>query len=325
MRTSILLCFSFLISVIAKSQAIEEVQGISLLGQTKFVSLLSDHSLWWSAEGKAWEKITAKGLPADKNVKLIDVYVKFSLSKKNARLVAILDDNTMWWCLEGESWEKISGAGLPNNAKIKFFKPYVKSSGMGAMDTRFIAVLDNNTMWWYALEQPWKQVSSAGLPANYVVTGIGTYQKVAMMGTETRYLITLSDNTIWWYADGKKWQQLEGEGLPANASFKKFTAYLKISEAAFINAAAGWEGRLVGVLADESVWWFAANGKTWKKLDMNGLPKGYKIKSLEVYQKYPGLSGETRVILLMEDNSIWWYSESKGWSKFNATGLPLPN
>jgi hypothetical protein len=295
-----------------------------MLGQTKFVSMLSDHSVWWSAEGSNWEKIPTKGLPADKNIRLIDVYVKFSMSKKNARLVAVLDDNTMWWCLEGESWEKISGAGLPQNAPIKFFKPYVKGGSMGSMDTRFIAILDNNTMWWYSLGDPWKQVSTSGLPVNYVVTGIGTYQKVGMMGTETRYVITLADNTVWWYADGKKWQQLESEGLPANASFKKFTVYLKISEAALIiNPAVGWEGRLVGVLDDESIWWFAATGKTWKKLETNGLPKDYKIKSLEVYQKYPGLSGETRVIVLLEDNSIWWWVENKGWSKFSTNGLPV--
>jgi hypothetical protein len=326
MRTIILLLFSFFISVIGKSQVIENVQGISMLGQTKFVSMLSDHSIWWSSEGSSWEKVPVKGLPADKKIKLIDVYVKFSLSKKNARLVAVLDDNTMWWCLEGESWEKISGAGLPANANIKFFKPYVKGSSMGSMDTRFIAVLDNNTMWWYSLGDPWKEVSAKGLPDNYVVTGIGTYQKMGMMGTETRYVITLADNTVWWYADGKKWQQLENEGLPANAKFKNFTVYLKINEAAIVlNPALGWEGRLVGVLDDESIWWFAASGKTWRKMETNGLPKQYKIKSLEVYQKYPGLSGETRVIVLLEDNSIWWWVESKGWTKFSTTGLPVTN
>ena len=57
MRTIIILFFSFLISVIAKSQVIENVQGISMLGQTKFVSMLSDHSVWWSTEGSSWEKI----------------------------------------------------------------------------------------------------------------------------------------------------------------------------------------------------------------------------------------------------------------------------
>jgi len=317
--------FLFLISIITLGQSIEDVKGLGKISETKLVSLLSDHSIWWSPEGKAWQKVPLQGLPANSSMKLIEVYVKFAGTNKNTRLVAVLEDNSMWWYADGGSWEKISTAGLPKNAVVKIFKPYVKTGSFGSLDTRFVVVLDNNTMWWYALDEPWRPVSSEGLPAGYVITNLGSYQKVGMMGTETRYMLTLSDNSVWWFAEGKKWQQLESSGLPANSTFKKFTAYMKISGDAIFTRYATWEGRLVGVLSDESIWWFATNGKTWKKLETNGLPKGYKIRSLSVFQKYPGMMGETRVILLLEDNSVWWYGENKGWSKVNTTGLPLSN
>ena len=111
------------------------------------------------------------------------------------------------------------------------------------------------------------------------------------------------------------------KGLPENASFKRFTAYMKIGGGALIAGASAYEGRLIGVLQDESIWWFPTNGKSWKKLDIAGLPAGFKVKTLEVYQKYPGMTDETRLIALLEDNNIWWYSENKGWTRLDTKGL----
>jgi hypothetical protein len=229
----------------------------------------------------------------------------------------------MYWYAAGKGWERIESSGLAQKS-IRYFRAYVKNSGIANIETRFLAVMDDNSMYWFAPNSPWKSVTSEGLPANYVVTGVGTYQKRGLMSTatETRYVITLADGSLWWYGGGKKWQKVDAEGLPANANFKDFTAYMKISGDIYITGYGTFDGRLIGVLSDESIWWFATNGKTWKKLETTGLPKGYKVRSLSVFEKQPGLLGETMAIVVLDDNSVWRYMEGKNWTKFNTTGLP---
>jgi len=316
MKKKLLFVLSLVLSfatAFSQGKSIEEVQCLPKLSQTTFVTLLSDNTVWWSANGSGWQKVPATGLPANSKIRMINVYTKPSLGNKSSRLVVLLEDNTMWWYTDGDPWEKLSSTGLPKNAVMKILQPYVKYGAMGFGDTRFVALLEDNTMWWYAVNKEWETVPSEGLPSKYVVTGFGTYQKSAMMGTDTRYVITLADNSLWW-TDGKKWKALESSGLPAGAVFKKFTAYMKVG-------ALNIEGRLIAVLSDESIWWLPSSGKNWKKLDVAGLPKDYKVKSVEIYQKHAGMLGETRLILLMEDNTIWWWADSKGWSNLDTKEL----
>ena len=152
---------------------------------------------------------------------------------------------------------------------------------------------------------------------------LGTYQKQAMIGTDTRYVVTVDDNSAWWYADNvKRWQRVEGLGLPAKKKFKQLEAYTKISGSVLL--AYKLDGRLIGVLDDESIWWFATEGSEWKKLEATGLPKDYKITAMKIYQKNAGLYGDTRVIVALQDNSIWWYADGKKeWNKVPMDGLSL--
>lgn len=321
-KTLLLFVFSAFVFNFTKAQQIIDVQAYSKLEGSRFVALLSDQTIWWFSEKDGWQKIPTTGLPEGTGIKFFNAYVKFAGSNKNTRLVAVLQDNTMWWYVEGKSWEKVSGEGLPKNSSIKIFRPYVKFSGMGSMDTRFVVVLEDNSIYWFVANQDWKQVPTDGLPKGFVINHFGTYQKVAMMGTETRYIITLADNSIWWYADkNKSWERVESQGLPAKYNFKQLEAYMKIGGNIMMGTT--FEGRLVGVLSDESVWWLPTNQKEWKKLEMIGLPKDYKIRALKVYQKTPGLMGETRVIVVLEDNSIWWYADGKNWSPVPKNGLPV--
>ena len=316
-KYSLFLLYSLFLIQSASAQHIQDVQAYSKTDGSRFVALLSDQTIWWYTEQTGWQKVPTTGLPANSAIKYFNSYVKLTLSAKNTRLVVVLKDNSMWWYADGDKWERIPDTGLPRNASVKIFRPYVKFGSMGGVDTRFLLILDDNTMWWYANEESWKPVATQGLPRNYDVRFFGTYQKAGMMGSETRYLVILADQSIWWYADNKMWQQFEARGLPANPVFKQFEAYSKLG------GSLNWEGRLIGVMGDESIWWLPASGKEWKKLDVSTLPKGYKIRSLKVYQKYPGLIGETRVIVVLEDNSIWWYAEGKNWIPLSLKGLPI--
>lgn len=315
MRSKIIIALAFLLSaemLFAQKKNIEEVQCIPKFSKTNFVALLSDNSVWWAPEAENWEQIPSDGLPKDKKIKKIDVYIKPSIGDKGSRVVALLEDNTMWWYSDGKPWEQVLSKGLPANAVIRHLEPYIKY-GMVGGETRFMALLEDNNIWWYAINEEWEQVPASGLPANYKVTGIGTYQKKAFAGTDTRYVITLSDNSVWW-SDGKKWKEVEAKGLPEKTNIAFFTAYTKFG-------ALNIDGRMIGIMNDGSMWWLASTSKNWQKLDTQGLPKDYKVKSVEMYQKNAGLAGDARVIILMEDNTIWWYAEKTGWTKINTKKL----
>ncbi|WP_284652836.1 hypothetical protein [Flavobacterium terrisoli] len=298
-------------------KSIQDIECITKLGGTRFVTLLSDNSVWWSVAEEPWSEVPRTGLPTDKKIASIHVYLKLNLLSADSTLIAVLDDSTLWW-FNDNKWESIPNKSIKPDTKIKMFKPYVKFGSFGGTETRFFMLSSDNTLWWSAPDENFKPIDKSGLPANVEITNISTYQKFGMMGgSETRYVVTLADNTVWWYADGKKWEKTETDGLPSGFKIANMTTYLKTS---MMGGPSASEGRLVLQLEDNSVWWKAAKDKGWRSLETGGLPKGQKIKSLEIYQKFTSSSG-TRVILVFEDNSIWWYAEKQGWQKFELKNL----
>ena len=139
--------------------------------------------------------------------------------------------------------------------KIKHFDSFIKLSDMS---TRYVAVLEDNTIWWYSPDQNWKKSNIDGLPDGFNIKHFSAYSKPD--GT-SRYVTVLSDNSIWWYApETLKWTKSSVEGLPSGYSVKFFKAFLKE------------EGtRYVVVLEDNSIFWYAPD-QIWKKSTMDGLP-----------------------------------------------------
>lgn len=273
----------------------------------RFVTLLSDNTVWWSINGGTWTQISNTGLPEGRKIKMID---------GNSTAIAVLDDNTLWTYIPGKAWSSLSSAGLPKDGIVKLLKVYLKYTLSSAVP-RCIVILEDNTAWWLLPGKPWQSVPVAGLPDQYVINDWGVYQKTGSFGYETRCLVTLSDNTVWWYADGKKWQKLDTSGMPPNATFKKFAAYMKTLGR--VSGRIDLEGRLAAVFRDESIWWVTATKKEWEQIDTGDLPKGYKIKALEVFQDY--FEDAVRLIIILEDNSIWWYAEYKGWTPVDTEEL----
>jgi hypothetical protein len=297
-------------------KSIQDIECINKVGGTRFVTLMSDNSVWWSIADDSWSEVSRNGLPTDKKIASVHVYLKYGIVSADSTLIAILDDSSMWWFNEGK-WELVKNKTIQPGAKVKIMKPYVKFGSFGSTETRFFMLCDDNTLWWAAPEDNYKKIDKSGLPDNLEITNISTYQKFGMMGdTETRYVISLADNTIWWYADGKKWQKVEMDGLPSGYKIVNMTTYLKMS----MMSPSSSEGRLVMQLADNTIWWKAAKDKAWRSLEMEGLPKDQKIKNIEIYQKFGGSTG-TRIIVLYEDNSIWWYAEKQGWKKYELKNL----
>lgn len=304
----------------SSAQSIQNIQAYFKFDGTRYIAQMSNNTLWWF-DKSTWQEIPRKNLP-EKQIKFIDAYLKISMGLVDTRIIAVMDDNSIWWYANDEQWEKIENEGLPNNKTIKDFKAYLKTGMMGTTETRFVAVLNDNSVWWYDAHK-WKNLSLNGLPENTEIQFLRTYQKTEMMGgTETRYMVKLNDNSLWW-CSGNKWKQIESTGLPSKQPFKQFEVYMKNTGGGMM--AGVQEGRFIAVLEDNSIWWFAANSKSWAKLSVRGLPEGYNIKSLKPYQKYGGLTGESRLVVLLADGTLWWYAEGKAWTPVSIEGLPKNN
>lgn len=314
LRFALPLLLSF---VLADSQAqqILDIQAYAKMNGTRVTVLLSNNTVQWYTPESGWKPVPLDGLNGKKLVKL-GVYVKTSIGDGATRLVGVADDNSIWWYGEGKPWERVPTSGLPASYTTKIFTPYFKPTSMGwSGETRYLLVQNDNSMFVY-LDDRWERVPTEGLPAGYDFKALKSYQKYNMMGgSETRYIGVLRDNSIWW-TSGKKWEKLERKGLTEGVGIAFFDVYMKFS------MMGQPEGRLVCMQDDGTFWFLAVNSGSWKKLENTGLPANYKVKQLRVYQKYA--SGESgRLLAVLEDNTIWWFTEGKGWTQVDTKTLGL--
>lgn len=318
-KTTLTLLF-LLCCGLLRAQTPERIQAYVKPDGTRYIAQLSDNSIWWFARNN-WQQLPKTGLP-EKPVSFVEVYAKIAFALYETRVVCVLNDNTIWWFSDkNEAWEQVSAKGLPAGKNIRDFKAYAKTGSLGSSQTRFVAVLDDNSIWWFAPGEEWESVSLKDLPQGKQIRFLRTYQKAGTMGTDTRYVVQLDDNMLWWF-DGKKWHELETKGMPAGKPFKQFEIFSKNNSQ---NMMMSQQGRMIAVLEDQSIWWLATNDrdKDWERLpDNRGLPAGYRIRSMECYVKNDGMTNEVRFMALLEDGSMWWYALRKGWAPVPTNGLP---
>lgn len=142
-----------------------------------------------------------------------------------------------------------------NAQKIKHFESFLKLTDLS---TRYVVVLEDNSIWWYAPGYAWEKSDTKGLPSNYQINHFEAYSKV---DGSTRCVAVLEDNSIWWYAPGFAWEKSSTTGLPSGYKIKHFNAFTKSDGT-----------RYTVVLEDNSIWWYAPN-QPWEKSSMEGLPK----------------------------------------------------
>ncbi len=136
---------------------------------------------------------------------------------------------------------------------VKLFDSYLRA---GDLETRYVVVLSDNSIWWFAPGYDWKKSSKAGLPDKSIKL-ISCYSHT---DASTRYVVVLDDNSIWWFAPGSEWKKSSTSGLPSGYSIAHFKAYTKTDGT-----------RYTAVLNDGSIWWFTPSS-SWKKSSMTGLP-----------------------------------------------------
>lgn len=136
---------------------------------------------------------------------------------------------------------------------IKLLTTYAKADG----GTRYLAVLSDNSIWWYMPNSPWQTSTSEGLPEGVAITHIAAYVK---KGGQTRYVVVLEDESIWWYMPNSPWHKSPVDGLPVGYKIRHFSVYVKNGDT-----------RYVVVLEDESIWWYMPS-HPWQNSTTEGLP-----------------------------------------------------
>ncbi len=149
----------------------------------------------------------------------------------------------------------IFGSLQVNAQEIKLLDSYLRGNDLAS---RYVVVMEDNSIWWFAPGQAWQESSVEGLPSGYDIKFLACYSH---KDGSTRYTVVLADNSIWWFAPEQMWEKSTVDGLPSGYSIKDFNAYSK-SEGT----------RYVALLGDNSIWWFAP-GQAWQQSSGKGLPK----------------------------------------------------
>lgn len=145
--------------------------------------------------------------------------------------------------------------------KIKCFDAYLSASGGMMLNsgnaTRYVAVYEDNSIYWFAKDQNWAKTPTDGLPAGYNILAMDAYSKE----DGGRLVVVLSDGTIWWYCAGNPWKPVTTEGLPKGKAATQISTYLKMDGI-----------RYVVVMEDNTIFW-STGGKPWEPVPLEGLPK----------------------------------------------------
>jgi len=188
---------------------------------------------------------------------------------------------------------------------IKKFCAYEKNSINGS---RYVALLSDNSIWWFAPSQPWLLSSMDGFPKNKEI------ELMSCMETKnrlSRYFVVLSDNTIWWFIPDYPWNPNSMKGLP-NKKIKMVCAF----EKGYKN-----EGtRCVVVLSDNSIWWNAPDyPQDWIESSKIGLPN-YEIKLFCAFER--NVENGTRYVVVLSNETIWWFAPGSKWEICPTKGIP---
>ncbi len=96
-----------------------------------------------------------------------------------------------------------------NAQKIKILSSYEKNEQNG---TRYVALLSDNSIYWFMPGNAWKKSTTDGLPTGYNIIQFTAYEKNEANGT--RYVAVLSDGSIYWFMPNNGWKKSSTEGLP---------------------------------------------------------------------------------------------------------------
>ncbi|HEX6334800.1 MAG TPA: hypothetical protein VFZ78_11275 [Flavisolibacter sp.] len=164
---NLVLAIVLLCGLNANGQSVKKIISYSKgTSETRVLTLLSDNTMWWSNTTKPWAEVTKKGLPAGTEILDIESYQKTGMVGTDTRLILLTGDgNIFWFATESKGWEKIETTGLPKDRKIIDISVYVKFPGQMMEKMRLVALMADNSIWWFAPGSEWQQLELQGLPA----------------------------------------------------------------------------------------------------------------------------------------------------------------
>lgn len=127
----------------------------------------------------------------------------------------------------------------------------------------------------------------------------------------------MSDNTLWIGNGIDSWTKLDTSQLPKDVAIKIIGSKSNLN---FDYS----KTDLIVILEDSTIWNLEDGYSKWVKLQTNNLPTNSKIKCFRTYTKETGLSFvlDTVLVLILEDNSVWWSDGELNWEKITDVGLP---
>lgn len=132
----------------------------------------------------------------------------------------------------------------------------------------------------------------------------------------TKLLSLMSDNSVWTSNGLDTWTQINTDDLPKNIAIKILGSKSNLN----LNKT---KTDLILILDDNSIWNLKNGISKWKKIQTQNLPANTNIKAFKTYMKFSGLYDfDTRLVLVLEDNSIWWSDGDTSWEKVIDAGLP---
>jgi hypothetical protein len=131
---------------------------------SRVAALLSNNTIWWCSIDKEWQQVPSDGLPKNEEIIDFEVYQKSGLMSLETRYMILTKNNTIWWYADKKDWEQIETTSLPKDKKVKDISVFNKGTGSYIQSVRIIAVLDDNSIWWYANTTGWQNYALTGLP-----------------------------------------------------------------------------------------------------------------------------------------------------------------
>jgi hypothetical protein len=125
----------------------------------------------------------------------------------------------------------------------------------------------------------------------------------------TRIIVLTEDNQTAYYTTDAGWRALPVKELP-EGEIKFLDVYHTVRGSS-----------LMVVMADNSIWQIVND--EWSKLEVGGLPQDYSVEEFKPFSKVKMYGAtELQVVMLLNDNTLWLYSEKDGWESLSKTGIP---
>jgi hypothetical protein len=163
-----------------------------------------------------------------------------------------------------------------------------------------------------------KIITLLTLISSFIVFAQTTVQEINSYSdlNGTKLVCLMTNNTVWSSNGIDAWTQINTNDISKTAAIKIIGSKSNLN----LNKS---KTDLILILNDNTIWNLEDGVSKWVKIQNENLPTNLNIKTFKTYTKYNGMYNfDTRLVVVLDDNSIWWSDGDSPWEKIIATGLP---